>query len=509
MSQCDCLEVWADRIYGIYGKSVTNLAVGETAIRSRLRTEGLGERIAPLLAVAAPVALLVIGLAAFSPELLTQDFWLALDSGREIAHHGLPSADHLTVMASGHRWVDQQWLAQLFLYEIARIGGIGAVAAVCLFAAAVALSIAGFTAYQRGASPIAILAFLLLCAAAAPPGMQFRTQSLALPLFSLTIWLLVRDPNAERRSTLWVLPVLCLWANLHGSAVLGAGLVAVYGLQALVRGARGPARARAVACTVLAPLALLASPYATSLPGYYRMMLVNPPFGREIQEWQRTTPKGLTAIFFLLLAIALVLVLTRRRRLGLFDFLVLGLTLATALDATRGIIWFALAAAALLPALATRHPWATRLEGRGAATLVLGAVGVVVAAAVWLGTQPATRYPNQFPRGLLGVVREKTASGHERVFANAASADWLLWELPSLRGRVAYDVRFELLKSSQFNRIVHWNGRGPGWRATAAPYALVVDDPKHVAGLVATGRWRRLISSPRVAVAEQLPGHQK
>jgi hypothetical protein len=103
----------------------------------------------------------------------------------------------------------------------------------------------------------------------------------------------------------------------------------------------------------------------------------------------------------------------------------------------------------------------------------------------------------------------KTALGHERVFANAASADWLLWELPSLRGRVAYDVRFELLKSSQFNRIVHWNGRGPGWRATAAPYALVVDDPKHVAGLVATGRWRRLISSPRVAVAEQLPGQQK
>jgi hypothetical protein len=461
------------------------------------------------LAVAAPVALLAIGLAAFSPELLTQDFWLALVSGREIAHHGLPSADHLTVMASGHRWVDQQWLAQLFLYEVARIGGIGAVAALCLFAAAVALSIAGLTAYQRGASPIAILLFLLLCGAAAPPGMQFRTQSLALPLFSLTVWLLARDPDAEYTSTLWVLPVLALWANLHGSAVLGAALAFVYGLQALVRGARGRARNRSVACLVLGPLALLASPYALSLPGYYRMMLVNPPFGREIQEWQQTTPRGLTAVFFLLLAIALVLVVIRRHRLGLFDFVVLGLTLATALDATRGIIWFALAAAALLPALATRDPWAARFEGRGAAALVWAAAGVIVVAAVWLGTRPSTRYPNQFPHALLGVVRAKTASGHERVFADAAAADWLLWEVPSLRGRIAYDVRFELMKSSQFDRLVHWNGRGPGWRSLAAPYSLVVEDPKHVAGLVATGRWRRVISSARVALAERIRRPQK
>jgi hypothetical protein len=43
----------------------------------------------------------------------------------------------------------------------------------------------------------------------------------------------------------------------------------------------------------------------------------------------------------------------------------------------------------------------------------------------------------------------------------------------------------------------------------AAPYAIVVEDPKHVAGLVATGHWRRLVSSPRVALAERIPGRQK
>ena len=488
-----------------YGEAVADVAAGDRALRGRLGRDWLEAGLGPLLAVAAPVALLAIGLAAFSPELVTQDFWLALVSGREIAEHGLPSVDHLTVMTSGHRWVDQQWLGQLLLYEVARIGGVSAAAGVCLLAGAAALWLVGLTAHQRGASPLAVLAFLVLGAAAAPPGMQFRTQALALPLFSLTIWLLVRDPKARSRSTLWVFPLLCLWANLHGSAVLGVGLVAVYGLQALARGARGPAGIRAAAFLCVSPITLLASPYALSLPGYYRMMLLNPPFGSEIQEWQRTKPSGLTAIFFLLLVVALVLVATRRKRLALFDVLVLCLTLATALDAVRGIVWFALACAALLPALATRHPWQVRFEGRAAEALVLAALGATLASAVWLGTRPATRYPAQFPHALLGDVRARTASGHEVVFANAASADWLLWELPSLRGRVAYDVRFELMKSSQFKQIVHWNGRDPGWPVIAAGYSLVVEDPEHVAGLVKTGYWRRIVSSPDVALAQRIP----
>jgi hypothetical protein len=78
-------------------------------------------------------------------------------------------------------------------------------------------------------------------------------------------------------------------------------------------------------------------------------MLLDPPFGREIKEWHRTTPSGLTAVFFLLLAVAVVLVVTRRRRLVLFDLLVLGLTLATALEAIRGSLWFGLACAAICP----------------------------------------------------------------------------------------------------------------------------------------------------------------
>ena len=484
-----------------YRKTVTELVADGTIVGEREKSmRALG----PLLAVVAPVVLLLVGLAAFAPALTIQDFWLALVSGREIAMHGLPTVDHLTVMASGHHWVDQQWLAQFLLYESARIGGVGAAAAICLAAIATALFLAGHIAYSRGASPLAILVFLLVSVAAAPWGMQFRPQALALPFFALTMWLLVRDPDARRTSTLWVLPVLCVWANLHGSVVLGGLLVVSYGLQALVRGAVGAARRRAVACILISPLALLASPYALSLPGYYRLMLFDPPFGREIREWQRTTPSAITAVFFALVAAAAVLAVTRRNRLSVFDALVLLLMLAVGFEALRGIVWFGLAAAALLPALATREPGTAKLEGRAAGAVAALAIVLGLGAIAWTAARPASSYSSRFSPALLQAVRAHTEHGHARVLADDASADWLLWSLPSLRGRVAYDVRFELLTSEQIGHLVAWGRLTPGWRTAANGYSVVVGSPKHVASLLATGRWRRVYSSSQTDVAVRL-----
>jgi hypothetical protein len=477
-----------------------NPASSEATLARRLRAKPASPQIAPLLAVAAPLALLAVAAAAASPGLVIQDTWLSLVSGREVAGHGLPSVDHLAALTAGHRWVDQQWLAQLLLYGAARVGGIGAAVALCLLAIVAAFGLAASTAHRRGASPRATLVFLVLSVAAAPWGLQLRAQALALPLFAGTLWLLARDPDAKRRSTLWVLPLLCVWANVHGTVVLGVALVAAWALQALVRRtSRGPA----AACLVLAPVSLLASPYATALPGYYRLMLLNPPFGRQIREWQRTTPSILTAVFFALAAYTLVLVVVRRRRVGAFDALVLALALATGLEAIRGIVWFGLAAAALLPALATRRPGAVRFEGRAAAALVGAALVAVAGAVVWAAVRPATDYETRFPAGLLGVVRDRAAAG-DRVFANEATSDWLLWELPLLRGRVAYDVRFELDSPAQIRRLTAWRDLRPGWRAATTGYALVVDDPKHVARLLAGGGWRRVYSAPKFAVAERI-----
>src|SRR5437870_13096412 len=84
-----------------------------TSSRSRV-TDVMAENglLAVLIALFGAV-LLVIG-----PKLFVPDSWLTLVAGREVAHHGLPHHETLTTLSAGHRWTDQQWLAQ-FLYYVA------------------------------------------------------------------------------------------------------------------------------------------------------------------------------------------------------------------------------------------------------------------------------------------------------------------------------------------------------------------------------------------------------
>ena len=444
--------------------------------------------------MAVPTALLVAVLAAVAPATFVQDSWMTLVSGRELAEHGLPSRDHLTVMASGHRWVDQQWLAQVIFYQASRVG-LGLVVGVYLLAVGAAFALCADLARRHGASSGAILAGGILAAVDAPWGLQLRAQALALPLFALTIWLLGRDPQLGRASTLWVIPALCLWANVHGSVTLGALIVALCGLAELIRSRRR----RAAAFVVLAPAAVFASPYAPRLAGYYRRLLFDPPFGRQIVEWERTTPSGKTAVFFAVAIASLVLVFLRRDRLSANGWIILAVTLASAVDAIRGIVWFGFAAFAIVLPLTGRA--SSRLEGSAATALVAASAAVVAIALAFAVTRPQSRYESRFPAPLVRIVRAHPAAV---VLADAQTADWLLWKLPALRGQVAYDVRFELLTRAQFDRVPAFYTSKPGWESLADGYGIVVDSPEQVTRLVRAGGWRAIYRHGTIAVAERV-----
>jgi hypothetical protein len=415
---------------------------------------------------------------------------VGLVSGREIAGHGLPHVEHLTVIGQGRHWVDQQWLAQLAMYGLARVGGVGLTVAVCVLAVVAAFGFAARAAQERGAAPGAILAFFVVSFMAGPWGVQTRTQALALPLFSLVLWLLLRDPEARRRSTLWALPVLCLWANVHGSVVLGAAMVSLYGLAAL---ARDRSNREAAILGFLAPATVLASPYAFELPGYYRLMLLHPPYGHDIVEWQRTTPSTLTAVFFGLVALCVVLLVVRRRDVPLFHWLVLGLTFVAALSAIRLTPWFALAALALLPPLVTRKA-ARPFRGPASTALAALLLATILGTAVWASSRS---YEGPRDARALAVVREEAGGG--QVYAGLTLADWLLWKIPALRGRVAFDGRPEILTRRQFLGVVAVAREERGWRDELRGYELFVTPPTKHHGPHLKG-WHRVYGDDSLVV---------
>jgi hypothetical protein len=62
-----------------------------------------------------------------------------------------------------------------------------------------------------------------------------------------------------------------------------------------------------------------------------------------------------------------------------------------------------------------------------------------------------------------------------RVWATDGTADWLLWRIPDLRDRLAYDVRFELYDQATLGGIVQYGKRDGDWRLLSGYRVVIVD----------------------------------
>jgi hypothetical protein len=417
--------------------------------------------------------------AVFPPTLLVADTWMTLVAGREVAEHGLPSRDELTVLAFGRDWTDQQWGAQLLAYRAHQLGG-HALLAVATGAFAVgAFAIAAVGARRLGAGPRAIVLVFFPVLVAAPWAWTMRAQVFALPLFTGLLWLLASESRRPSRRAYLAFPILVVWANIHGTVALAALLTMLLGASELVR-SRGRSGWRSVVLLVLPPLAVLATPYGPlETARYYYLLLVDPPFPRElVTEWRASDPGTDTALFYVLAAVALVVVVLGRRRLTLFDQGTLALTFVGALTAIRGIPWFALACLVLLPVALGR-----RLEGREPArrprrldgVLSLTAVAALAAAVVLAFAREESWYVEKWPEDAVAAIETEATSSDRRVFSATRYADWLLWRVPELRGRISHDVRFELFDRGTFERIVRFKGQqGADWKSIADGFEVVV-----------------------------------
>jgi hypothetical protein len=278
-----------------------------------------------------------------------------------------------------------------------------------------------------------------------------------------------------------VLPLLALWGNLHGSVVLGAGLVVVRGITR-----------RSAPFVVLPPLALLASPYGLDLVDYYRRTLLNPAFSAMVNEWQAPTIGVTTAPFFALLVAVAWLAGRHRRVLTGFEQLALLATALGGLEAQRNIVWFALTALVLVPALLTAAlgPEAERPRAvlRLNAALAAAALGVLAVLVTTTLARPASDFERAFPADAAAAA----ARSDGRVLANVKYADWLLWREPGLAGRIAYDARLELLSTRRILQIYDFGlPFGGSWRSATAGYDVLVldrsEDRYAIEGLRAAG----------------------
>jgi hypothetical protein len=225
--------------------------------------------------------------------------------GRWIMAHGaVPASDPFSFSMHGAPWITFEWLSQVIYAAVYALSGWAGV--VVLAASSIALAIGLLTRFLlRELSPTPALLMVVAAVTLAAPHMLARPHVLTLPIMVAWAAALVRCMDRHAPPPYWALPLLVLWANLHGSVVLALGLIGPAVLEALLDRKRSEwprVLLRWLPFMALAVAACCLTPYG---PGSLLMPLTTLGLGPAlgwITEW-RPQDFGHFGIFeFLLLA---------------------------------------------------------------------------------------------------------------------------------------------------------------------------------------------------------------
>lgn len=319
---------------------------------------------------------------------LSGDVFWQWQAGRlMLARHHVLASDPFSYTLYRHPWVTEEWGFEVTLAAL--VQAIGPVTFWLIPAGAVSIAII-VTAWRiraRGAA-WAKVAFLVGAASLAlPVFVKARPQVFSYLFFSLLLWLL---ETARRRPKMiwWVIPLLWVWTNMHGSFLLGFSLVALEWVTtrfAVFWGRLGPPATRvdpAVLLRVLAASVLLSfvNPNGPGLWVYAAHVAFSAEIARLIAEWQSPNFHSWWMVANIagpLVALAVATVVSDRR-MSWPDFLLTGGLFLETLRSVRFLPYFALEwpvlASDLLPDMAFR-----RVSGWIGAPVMAAALALILA----------------------------------------------------------------------------------------------------------------------------------
>ncbi len=463
-----------------------------------MRRIATGLLVATLVAYAIDAALEQVSPAA--------DLWWHLATGRQIvAHLEIPRHDVFSYTNAGAPWFNHEWLTQVLLFTLFRLGGGTALGVFKIVAVAFVVLCAAWLGWRRSGSPVfaavATIAATVLCR----PFLDIRPD---LFLFVGTIATMA-VVGAYRRGApaaiLVLLPaVMVLWANLHSSFIYGLGLLGLLAGTELTAAVLGRSedrlsRARAgrlVVVAAVAALACLLNPEGLGgLAFPFAILRPEAAVWRDrIVEWAPPVlfhEGALAPAFFGYFLVGevvttLAVALVAPRRPDLSDTLPVALTGLAALRSRRFIPLFALVSVPLLARnlavlrnrlVDARAPGRVR-EAMGTALLALSALAwVIVHAAPEIrqmrveGFFPRLAYASFFPRDAVEFLRLNTLDG--RLFHRYAWGGYLTFYLPERK--VFIDGRGHTIYPPEFYREDLTAEFGaPGWSAVLDRYEVAL-----------------------------------
>jgi hypothetical protein len=227
---------------------------------------------------------------------LDPDVWWHIKSGQTIlATHHWPTTDPYSFTVTGQPWIAYEWLGDLLLATVSRIGGLrGLDLLLIVIGSAVILGLYLLGTVSSGSSKAGFVAAALVCPLAFA-NFNLRPQMLGY-LFLIVSIVVLELYRQGRARVIWILPPLLLvWVNTHGSWIIGLGTMLVYWICGLVEFETGaiktkrwkPNERKQLSLVFLASLAAATiTPYGSELAFLpFRVASSLPVSMANIDEW--------------------------------------------------------------------------------------------------------------------------------------------------------------------------------------------------------------------------------
>ncbi len=380
--------------------------------------------------------------------------------------------DPFSFTAQGEPWRTQSWIADLLYGTLERwTGDLSWVWPLVAVTMAITLALVGIAVYRESANPVAVAIVLFFTA-----WLVLRTLVPRPVVFSHLLLAALVVVLAHPRLR-WTIPLLIwLWAGLHGSFIIGLGLMVLEAIRSGRRELWGVLGLSVVTASLTA--------HGLALWGVLSEFAASRGALDLIQEWAPPDLTDLSTAPYALF-IGAVILAAARGRIGARDLIVVLPFLLFGLTSYR----------ALIPAALVLAPWVARAievpatSRRPESTLVNGAIAVVVVVvAVWLGFGRAGSLPDdeQFPVAAVAALAPGPLFHGDSVGGYLIYASW--------PDRLVYtDDRAELYGEQRFQEFVDVRAGRHGWedvlRSHDINQALLAADTTGLQEVLAGSGW--------------------
>jgi len=395
------------------------------------------------------------------------DFWFHLKTGQYVFENGqVPHSELFSFTFHGIPWVAHGWLSGTFFYAI--YAAVGLYALIFIFAVLTAVSF-WIVLKDTHVHPFILACALLLGIWSVLPNIGVRPRVFTLLLASIFLVVLQKYARTGDGWRIWMLiPLMTLWANLHGGFVIGWALILlmIIGIVADTWTAGETLRhvwhrIRTLGIVLVGCfLAALVNPYGIRIYEPARRALSSSIYSRTVVDWMSPSfqqPELLPLLALILLSITAFALSPKRIKPS--ELLLFVAALYATLKAQRNMLIFAIVAAPLLARYSQYWFESTPLKrtftevhsANRQPLLVVLSVIMLLPLPLFIARLKSTAYaePQQqrmkVPIKAVEYMRTNQLTGNTLTFPSIWGG-YVLWELPGnpvyIDGRDVYPEQF-------------------------------------------------------------------